>query len=83
MDHLKEYFQAGGRVEGVDIAENSIVVVTSELGGNVWDASLRVIDSSTKELIASLKQECGCAAVCWSGVGQRAICAQDSGDVKV
>eukprot|EP00904_Undaria_pinnatifida_P010555 jgi/Undpi1/662/HiC_scaffold_10.g04126.m1 len=60
-----------------------ILVATSNLGGNIWDASLRVVDLSTKKLVASVQQHNGCADACWAALGQRAICAEDSGDVKV
>lgn len=83
MLHLKESIDCGGRVEGVDSADNMLLVATSSLGGNFWDASLRAIDLSTKKAVASIQQPCGCADVCWAWRGQRAVCAQDSGDVKV
>lgn len=83
MIDQKEAMKAGGPVVGVDISESMILVATSNLGGNIWDASLRVIDVATKKVVASVQQHNGCADVCWAGLGQRAICAEDSGDVKV
>ena len=82
MIDQKEAIKTGGPVVGVDISETMILVASSNLGGNIWDASLRVIDLATKEVVASAQQHNGCADVCWS-LGQRAICAEDSGDVKV
>lgn len=60
-----------------------MVVGTSNLGGNVWDASLQVVDLSTREVIAAIQQPSGCADVCWTSLGQRVVSAEDSGDVKV
>ena len=79
----KVFLTTKGRVEGVDISKNMIVVETSNLGGNTWDACLQVLDFSTKEVIAAIQQPCGCADVCWTKLGQRMVCAEDSGDVKV
>ena len=83
MIDQNESIMAGGPVVGVDISESMILMATSNLGGNIWDASLRVIDLATKKVVASVQPRSGCADVCWAGVGQRAICAEDSGDVKV
>lgn len=83
MGNPKHSIKAAGRVEGVDISKNMILVATSNLGGNTWDASLQVYNSSTKEVVAAIQQPYGCADVCWTKLGQRAICAEDSGDVKV
>lgn len=83
MVNSKESIKAAGRVEGMDISKNMILVATSNLGGNTWDSSLQVYNSSTKEAVAAIQQPCGCADVCWTKLGQRAICAEDSGDVKV
>lgn len=74
---------AGGRVEGVDIAGHRMLVVTSNLGGNSWDSSMRIVDVHTSEVIVSLNRTCSSADICWAGGGQRAVCAEDSGDVKV
>lgn len=71
------------RVQSVDILNDKILVATANLGGNTWDATLTVIDYSTKEVMATVKQPCGCAAACWTTLGHRAVCAEDSGDVKV
>lgn len=78
-----ESIKATGRVEGVDISKNMILVATSNLGGNNWDSSLQVFDSSTNEVIADIQQPYGCADASWTKLGQRAVCAEDSGDVKV
>lgn len=83
MANLKGSIPAGGRVEGIDLAENLLAVATSTLGGNIWDASLRVVDLSTKEVVASVQHPCGCAAVSWAKYGKQVVCAEDSGDVKV
>ena len=83
MASLKNSIPAGDRVEAVDVAENMLLVVTSKLGGNLWNGSLKVIDLATGEVVASLQQRCGCADASWASLGQRAICAEDSGDVKV
>lgn len=83
MIDKNESIKAEGPVVGVDICESMILVATSNLGGNIWDASLRVVDLSTKKLVASVQQHNGCADACWAALGQRAICAEDSGDVKV
>ncbi len=79
----KVFVKTKGRIEGVDISKNMMVVGTSNLGGNTWDASLQVFDFSTKEVIAAIQQPSGCADVCWTGLGQRVVSAEDSGDVKV
>lgn len=79
----KESIKVAGRVESVDISQNMILVATSNLGGNTWDSSLQVLDFSTKEVVASVKQQSGCADVCWIKPGRRAVSAGDSGDVKV
>lgn len=74
--------KAAGRVEGVDISESRILVGSSHLAGNSWDGSLQVF-STTRDLLASIQRPSGCADVCWTKLGQRAVCAEDSGDVKV
>lgn len=74
--------KAAGRVEGVDVSESMILVGSSQLSGNNWDGSLQVF-STTAELLASIQRPSGCADVCWTKLGQRAVCAEDSGDVKV
>ncbi|CAN0272632.1 unnamed protein product, partial [Ectocarpus sp. 12 AP-2014] len=79
----KESITVAGRVESVDISDDMIVVATSNLGGNTWDSSLQVLDFSTKEVVASVKQQSGCADVCWITPGRRAVSAGDNGDVKV
>lgn len=75
--------EALGRVEGVDVADNLLVVATSNLGGNSWDSSLHVMDINTLEVVTSVNKSCGSADVCWMGGGRSAVCAEDSGDVKV
>lgn len=74
--------KAAGRVEGVDVSESMILVGSSHLSGNNWDGSLQVF-STTGDLLASIQRPSGCADVCWTKLGQRAVCAEDSGDVKV
>ena len=83
MPTLKKSINAGDRVEAVDIAGNMLLVATSKRGGNIWDASLRAFDLTTEKIIASVEQPCGCSDASWVGHGQRAVCAEDSGDVKV
>jgi len=82
MYNLKKSIDAGDRVEAIDITDNMLLVATSRLGGNVWDSSLRVIDLVTHDVVASVQQRCGCADASWANLGQRAVCAEDSGDVK-
>ncbi|CAB1114164.1 unnamed protein product [Ectocarpus sp. CCAP 1310/34] len=83
MVRSKESIKVAGRVESVDISDDMIVVATSNLGGNTWDSSLQVLDFSTKEVVASVKQQSGCADVCWIKSERRAVSAGDNGDVKV
>lgn len=83
MLNSKEFLNLQSRVQSVDIAKNMILVATANLGGNTWDGNLLVIDYSTKEVVATMKQPCGCADVCWTRLGQQAVCAEDSGNVKV
>lgn len=83
MYNLKKSIDAGDRVEAIDITDNMLLVATSRLGGNVWDSSLRVIDLVTQDVVASVQQRCGCADASWANLSQRAVCAEDSGDVKV
>lgn len=79
----KESIKVVGRVESVDISDDMILVATFNLGGNTWDSSLQVLNFSTKEVVASVKQQSGCADVCWIKPGRRAVSAGDNGDVKV
>lgn len=71
-------------MEGVDVAKGRAIVLTSNLGGNSWDSSIKIVDIGTAEAIMSHNGPCSSADISWVGSdGQRAVCAEDSGDLKV
>lgn len=71
-------------MEGVDVAKGRAIVLTSNLGGNSWDSSVKIVDVGTTEAIVSLSRPCSSADISWVGSGgERAVCAEDSGDLKV
>lgn len=78
-----EPFHLAGRIECVDIYGETLLVTTSNLGGNSWDSTLQVVELTTQEVRASLKLPCGASGVCWVCEGQRAVAGEDSGDIKV
>eukprot|EP00752_Nemacystus_decipiens_P001475 g1450.t1 len=74
--------KVAGRVEGADVSESMVLVGLSHLAGNNWDGSLQVF-SSSGDLLTSIQRSSGCSDVCWTKLGHRAVCAEDSGNVKV
>lgn len=83
MLKIEGSLNGGGMVESVDVAGNTLLVTTSNLGGNSWDSSLNVVNLPTEEIQASIRQSCGIADVCWAGREQRIVVAEDSGNLKV
>jgi len=74
------FYTAPSQIDSIDVCEKHIVLSSSNLEGNVWDGSLRILNASGEEQ-KSITTQCGASTVRYLNSGMQILAGRDDGNL--